>query len=137
MLSQHVITRHDLSLASAQALVARGLDLGAQRKVNIAIAIVDRAGHLLAFARMDEAAPVTIEVAIGKARTAAYLKAPSKVFEDMINAGQPALSTAPGLVPLQGGIPLIVGGEIVGAIGISGSSGEGDQAIAMLISEAL
>lgn len=137
MSANDIITRHDLSLAAAQELLLRGLDLGTQRNARIAIAIVDGAGHLLAFARMDEAAPVTIEVAIGKARTAAFLKAPSKVFEDMIHAGQTALIATPGLVPLQGGVPLMRGGEIVGAVGVSGSSGEGDQALATLIGESL
>ncbi len=85
---------------------------------------------------MDEAPVVTVDVAIGKARTAAFLGAPSKVFEDMINAGQSSMTTAPGILPLQGGVPLVSEKAVVRAVGISGPTGEEDQAIASLISEA-
>lgn len=135
MQREHVITVRDLSLAAAQKLLANGLDHAAQNEMRLAIAVVDRAGNLLAFARMDGASIVTSEVAIGKARTAAFLKAPSKLFEDMINSGQPSMATTPGLLPLQGGMPVILDGEVIGAVGISGSSGENDQATAAMIAD--
>lgn len=133
MTTARVNTVHELSLSAAQKLLAEGLDLAAERGLKLAISVVDRSGNQLAFARMDGAAIVTVEVAIGKARTAAVLKAPSKLFEDMINAGQPSMATTPGLLPLQGGMPVVWEGETVGAVGVSGSSGETDQEIAMLI----
>lgn len=135
MQNEHVITVHDLSLAAAQKLLANGLDHAAKNGMRLAVAVVDRAGNLLAFARMDGAAIVTSDVAVGKARTAAFLKAPSKLFEDMINSGLPSMATTPGLLPLQGGIPVMLGGEVVGAVGVSGSSGENDQATAALIAD--
>jgi len=133
MTTRQVNTIRELSLAAAQRLLAKGLDLAGGRNLRLAISVVDRAGDQLAFARMDGAAIVTVEVAIGKARTAAFLKAPSKLFEDMINAGKPSIATAPGLLPLQGGMPVLLEGETIGAVGVSGSSGDTDQEIAALI----
>jgi len=133
--AKHVNTVRDLSLSSAQRLVDNGLKLAAEREMRLAIAVVDRAGNLLAFARMDGASIVTTDVAVGKARTAAFLKAPSKVFEDMINSGAPSMATTPGLLPLQGGIPVVLDGETVGAVGVSGSSGDNDQAVATQIAD--
>lgn len=135
MQNANITVISELSLPGAQKLLSKGLDLAAQRNVKLAIAVVDRAGNLLTFARMEDAPIVTIDVATGKARTAAFLKAPSKIFEDMINSGQPSMATTPGLVPLQGGMPVILDGNIIGAVGVSGSSGENDQAIATLIAD--
>lgn len=130
-------TVREISLVAAQRLVANGLDHAAAAEMKLAIAVVDRAGDLLAFARMDGASIVTVDVAIGKARTAAFLKGPSKRFEDMINAGRPSMATAPGLLPLQGGMPILHEGEVVGAVGVSGSSGDNDQIVATLIADSL
>nr|ART89588.1 hypothetical protein [uncultured bacterium] len=132
---EYVKTVREISLASAQRLLANGLEIAGQREMRLAIAVVDSAGNLLAFVRMDGASIVTIDVAVGKARTAAFLKAPSKVFEDMINSGQPSMATTPGLLPLQGGIPVVFDGEVIGAVGVSGSSGENDQTVATRIAE--
>lgn len=133
------LTRTVLTLSqfAAQKLLHYSFDLAQERQMNLSIALADHSGVLLAFGRMDEAPVVTVDVAIGKARTAALLAAPSKVFEDMINAGHPSMTTVPGIVPLQGGVPLVSEKTLVGAVGVSGASGEEDQAIASLISEAL
>ncbi len=133
MQSRYVKTHHTLSLSAAQRLLAQGQDLAAGQGLNLSIAVVDAAGNLLAFGRMDDAALVTIDVAIGKARTAALLKAPSKLFEDMINAGAPSMATTPGLLPLQGGMPVVIEQVVVGAVGVSGSAGETDQDMASRI----
>ncbi len=135
MQTGHVYMVRELSLSAAQKLLAKGLDHAASREMRLAISVVDRAGNLMAFARMDGASIVTVDVAMGKARTAAFLKAPSKLFEDMINSGKPSMATTPGLLPLQGGMPVVSEGEVVGAVGVSGSSGESDQAVATLIAE--
>ncbi|ATN36434.1 hypothetical protein ACO34A_21845 [Rhizobium sp. ACO-34A] len=128
-----VRTAQDLSLSAARGLLEKGLDLAAGQGLRLAISVVDRSGNLLVFARMDDASIVTTEVSIGKARTAAFIKAPSKFFEDMINSGKPSMATVPGLLPLQGGMPVILEGEVIGAVGVSGSSGETDQEIATRI----
>ncbi len=126
----------ELSAAGAQGLIEAGLDIARARDLRLSLAVTDRAGNLLAFTRMDGAALVTIEVAIGKARTAALLQAPSKLFEDMINSGAPSMAAVPGLLPLQGGMPVTDGAEVVGAIGVSGSSGDNDQAVSAGIAAA-
>lgn len=135
MQGEYLNTVQELSLAAAQQLVANGVAAAGARDMRLAISVVDRAGNLLAFARMDGASIVTVDVAIGKARTAAYIRNPSKAFEDMINSGMPSMATTPGLLPLQGGMPVIFEGQVVGAVGVSGSSGENDQTMAALISK--
>lgn len=123
-------TVRELSLSAARGLVEEGLKSAAEKDMRLTISVVDRAGDLLAFARMDGASIATVDVSIGKARTAALIKAPTKRFEDMLNSGSPSMATAPGLVMLRGGVPVIHDGEVVGAVGVSGSSGENDQAVA-------
>ncbi|MFV0244974.1 MAG: GlcG/HbpS family heme-binding protein [Qingshengfaniella sp.] len=123
----------ELSFAAAQRLTAQGVAQAQDNDMRLALAVVDRAGNLLSSARMDGAGIVTVDVAIGKARTAAFLKSPSKRFEDMINAGSPSMVTVPGILPLQGGMPVLHDGEVIGAVGVSGSSGDNDQAIAAAI----
>lgn len=108
--------------AKAEA-VARGVD--------VSIAVVDRDGQLLAFWRLGRAGQVTINNAIAKARTAAQLGAPSKILEDAVDGGKTSYLAIDGMVPLQGGVPVIVGGEVIGGIGCSGASADVDEAIAM------
>lgn len=129
------ITRatHEITLASALALTDFGFDLAEQRGLRVSIAVTDRSGGLVGFLRMDGAPLVTIEVAIGKARSAAYLQAPTKLFEDFINAGLPSMTTTPGILPLQGGVPILYNNEIIGAVGVSGASGEVDNELARSI----
>jgi glc operon protein GlcG len=93
------------------------------------IAVVDRAGDLLAFERMPGAATASIDVSIGKARTAARFDRPTEVFEQAINTNRPAAITA-GMMMMQGGVPIVVNGSVVGAIGISGFDKGNDVKIA-------
>ena len=96
----------------------------------VAIAIVDDGGYLLHFNRMEGVAPISAEVAIGKARTAAMTRRPSKFFEDRVKE-RPGFVTfpTPGVM-FQGGLPLIHQGECVGAIGVSGVQSHEDEQIA-------
>ena len=96
---------------------------------NVAIAIVDDGGILLGFDRMDGVAGVSAEVAIGKARTAALTKRPSKFFEDRVKE-RPAFATFPAGILIQGGLPIIARNECVGAIGVSGVQSHQDEQIA-------
>jgi glc operon protein GlcG len=99
-----------------------------------AITVVDEGGHLLAFERWDNTFPAAATVSMGKARTAALFRKPTKVFEDAINKGRTAMTALPDsvLTPLQGGVPIVVGGRVVGAVGVSGAaSAEQDEALAM------
>lgn len=137
MEQENIKAVHEITLKAAQKLMDYGLQLGKERNLNLSIAIVDKSGNLLAFIRMENAALVTIDVAIGKAKTAAYLKAPSKLFEDFINSGLPSMATTPNLLPLQGGVPIKYKDEVIGAVGVSGSTGDTDNELANLIAAGL
>jgi len=96
----------------------------------VAIAAVDDGGHPLALIRLDGAAPASAYIAQEKARTAALGRRESKVYEDMINGGRPAFLSAPLAGTLEGGVPVIVGGHVVGAVGVSGVKSDQDAQIA-------
>ena len=95
----------------------------------VSIAIVDDGGHLLWLQRLDGAAPISADIAPAKARTAAVGRRESKVYEDMINQGRMSFLSAPSLSGLlEGGVPVLVDGQCVGAVGVSGvKSGEDAQ----------
>ena len=90
-----------------------------KNKWNVSIAVVDDAGYLLYLERLDGAGPVTAEVATEKATTAARTRRPTKFWDDRIKE-RPSFMKFPGLVPLQGGVPIMYQNECVGAIGVSG-----------------
>ena len=97
----------------------------------VSIAVVDDGGHLLHFLRMDNAAPLSAHISQAKAKTAALGGKESKVFEDMINGGRTAFLSAPAIDGmLEGGIPVIVNGVCIGAVGVSGVKAFEDAQIA-------
>jgi len=96
----------------------------------MAIAIVDDGGHPLALVRMDGAAPVSAYIAIEKARTAAVGRRESQQYEDMINNGRVAFLSAPLTATLGGGVPVIVDGHVIGAVGVSGAKPAEDASVA-------
>ncbi|MDP5893516.1 GlcG/HbpS family heme-binding protein [Pseudomonas aeruginosa] len=133
----HAVSRRHVTLAGARAAIAAAREHAQREGVRVSVAVVDRSGELVAFERDDDAAPVTPQVAQEKARTAALLRAPSKLFEDFINGGRPSFLSTPGLTPLQGGVPLTAGDEVIGAVGVSGGNGEQDTDIAVAAAAAL
>ncbi|KNZ33876.1 MAG: hypothetical protein AD742_03875 [Methylibium sp. NZG] len=97
----------------------------------VTIAIVDDGGHLLWLQRLDGAAPVSAHIAPGKARTAALGRRESRIYEEMINQGRFSFLSAPGLESLlEGGVPILVEGHCVGAVGVSGVKSSEDVQIA-------
>ncbi|MCW5663559.1 MAG: heme-binding protein [Piscinibacter sp.] len=97
----------------------------------VSIAIVDDGGHLLWLQRLDGAAPVSAHIAPGKARTSALGRRESRVYEEMINQGRTSFLSAPGLEALlEGGVPILVDGHCVGAVGVSGVKSSEDAQIA-------
>jgi uncharacterized protein GlcG (DUF336 family) len=97
----------------------------------VTIAIVDDGGHLLWLQRLDGAAPLSAQIATAKARTSAIGRRETKVYEDMINQGRTAFLSAPGLEGmLEGGVPVLVDGQCVGAVGVSGVKSAEDAQIA-------
>ncbi|ODS98011.1 MAG: hypothetical protein ABS56_06840 [Lautropia sp. SCN 69-89] len=97
----------------------------------VSIAIVDDGGHLLWLQRLDGAAPISAQICEAKARTAALGRRESRVYEEMINGGRTAFLSAPALEGmLEGGVPIIVDGHCVGAVGVSGVKSSDDAQIA-------
>ena len=97
----------------------------------VTFAIVDDGGHLLWLQRLDGAPPISAHIAPAKANTAALGRRESKSYEDVINGGRTAFLTAPGVQGLlEGGVPIVVNGEIVGAVGVSGVKSADDVRIA-------
>jgi len=121
-----------LTLAGANAVIADGLD--AARRLNApggSIAVVDAGGHVIALQRLDSTFAASADIAVGKARTAVLFKKPTRVFEDLVNGGRTTMVTLPDFTPLQGGVPITSGGQVVGAVGVSGaSSAQQDEDIA-------
>lgn len=113
------------------------------RKVNApggAIAVVDDGGNLLAMERLDGTFAAGSQISIGKARTAALFKRETKAFEEIINKGRTAMTTLPDsfFTPLQGGVPIVLDGQIIGAVGVSGAaSAQQDQDLAVVGATAL
>jgi glc operon protein GlcG len=119
-----------LSLAAARAVAAAAEADAARRGLGVVVCVVDEGGVPIVLERLDAAQVASVEVAIGKARTAAIFRRPSKVFEDQIRDGRVAALALPGATPLQGGLPLVAGGRVIGAIGVSGDSPQIDEDIA-------
>ena len=114
-------TKSVLELADVHAIAAAAEAEALKNNWAVSIAIVDDGGHLLWFQRLDGAAPISAQIAPGKARTAALGRRESKVYEDMINGGRASFLSAPGLDSmLEGGVPIVKDGQCLGAIGVSG-----------------
>ncbi len=96
----------------------------------VSIAVTDDGGHLLGFERLDGCAPIGSYIAIEKARTSALGRRESKVYEEMVNGGRTGFVTAPLLTSLEGGVPVIVAGETIGAVGVSGVKADQDAQVA-------
>jgi glc operon protein GlcG len=97
---------------------------------HVTIAICDDGGHLLHLHRMDGTPPGTVDMALGKGRTAVFGGRETKVYEDVIKNGRVAFLSAPLAVMVEGGVPIVFEGEVVGSIGVSGVKSEQDTAVA-------
>jgi glc operon protein GlcG len=124
-------TQHFLTLDDCRTMAAASEAEAVRHQWAIAVAIVDAGGHLLWMQRLDGAAPVAAEIAVAKARTSAVGRRETKVYEDMINQGRTAFLSAPLLQGmLEGGVPIMVEGQCVGAIGVSGVKSSEDAQVA-------
>ena len=109
-----------LTLAEAKKLVAAAEAAAIKGEGHLSIAVLDDGAHLVLFQRMDGASLITGEFAQKKAKSAVLYRAPTKVFGEALANGRTAIASLPGAVVFEGGIPLMVGGQLVGAIGCSG-----------------
>lgn len=119
-----------ITLAEAQRLVDRALTAGRVRGLRIAVAVVEPSASLVAFARLDDTQYGSILVAQEKAGTAARFRTATAVMAKAVLDGRVTTLALPGAVPIAGGRPIIVGGKIIGAIGISGATSAEDDEIA-------
>lgn len=111
-----------ITLEHARKLIAAAEVEAKKQKWPVVIAIVDSGAHLVALTRMDNTQLGSVEVAIGKAKCSALFRRPTKVYEDGLVTGgaNNRVLKAPGVLPIEGGVPIIVDGKIIGAIGVSG-----------------
>jgi uncharacterized protein GlcG (DUF336 family) len=128
-----------ISLEDAKKVVAPALAEARQNTWTVAVAVVDTGGILVYFEKMDNTQIGSSEVAIGKARSAVLFKRPTKVFQDTLAGGGDGFRVLglQGAVPIEGGIPLLIDGKIVGAIGVSGVTAQQDGQCAKSGAEAL
>ena len=97
---------------------------------NVAIAILDAGGHLIAFQKMDDTQIGSVNISIGKARTAVNFKRPTKAMEDIVAGGRIAFVAVEGITPVQGGLPVTVDGKVIGSVGVSGVQSSQDEQVA-------
>jgi glc operon protein GlcG len=117
-----------LTLDAAKKMAAAAEAEAMKNKWNVVIAVVDDGGHLIYLQRMDGTQTGSIDVAIGKARTAMAFKRPTKVFDEVAKT-RPAIVTLHGATMLEGGLPIKVGEQVIGAIGVSGVTSQQDAQI--------
>lgn len=119
-----------IGLDQARGLVDAALAEAAKRGWPLNVAVVDTHGDLVAFARMDGAMLASISIAQRKARTAARFRRETRVFFNATETGHPGVATLdPAIVASPGGVPLVVGGKLIGAIGCSGGTGDQDATV--------
>lgn len=124
-------TKSFLELADVKAIAQAAEAEALKHNWAVTIAIVDDGGHLLWLQRLDGAPPVSSHIAPGKANTAAVGRRESKVYEDMINGGRVSFLSAPALKGLlEGGVPIVKDGNVIGAVGVSGVKSNEDAQIA-------
>jgi glc operon protein GlcG len=121
--SAQLVDKPSLSLDGARRVIAGAV--AEARRLNApggVIAVVDDGGNLMALERLDDTFAAGANISIGKARTAVLFKKPTKVFEDIIRNGRTSMVALEGFTPLQGGVPVVVDGKVVGGVGVSGAS---------------
>jgi glc operon protein GlcG len=128
-----------IGLDAAKKAAAPALAEARRNNWAMAVAIVDPAGELIYFERMDDTQTGSVDVAIDKARSAARFKRPTKAFQDMLAAGGEGLRVISlrGAIPVEGGVPIAIDGKIVGAIGVSGGTSPQDGQCARAGAEAV
>ncbi len=119
-----------LTLEAARKIAAAAEGEARKNNWNVVIAVVDDGGHLIYLQRIDGTQTGSIDVAIGKARTAAAFKRPTKVFDELAKTRPSITSISPTAVLLEGGIPVVAGGQVVGAVGVSGVTSQQDAQVA-------
>lgn len=128
-----------INLDTAKKIAATAINEARKNNWTMAIAIVDTGGHLVYFEKMDGTQTGSARVAIGKGRSAVLFKRPTKAFQDLLAAGGESIRVIrlEGAVPIEGGLPLLMEGMIIGAIGVSGGTSQQDGVVAKAGADAL
>jgi glc operon protein GlcG len=126
-----LVEKTALTLEGAKRIVVAAEAKAKTEGARVVIAVVDDGGSLLLLERLDDTQVASVNVGIDKARTAAIYRRSSKVFEDQVKNGRVSALALHGAVPLQGGVPIIVNGKVIGAIGVSGETPQQDEDIAI------
>jgi glc operon protein GlcG len=121
----------EINLDQAKKIAAAANAESKKNGWRMAIAVVDNHGFLVYYERMDDTQIASVDVAIDKAKAAAMYRRPTKAFEDGIAKGRSALLGLRGATPIEGGLPIMVGGKVIGGIGVSGANSDQDAAAAM------
>jgi len=116
-----------VSLATAKKIAAGVIAECQKNSWNVAVAVVDPHGFLVYFERMEDTQYASNDIAIGKGRSAATYRRPTRVFADVINKGGPATATLGAVYASPGGVPIFVDGKVTGAVGVSGVTGDQDE----------
>ena len=130
-LQAQLLDKKILTLEAAERVAAAAEAEAKKRNATVVIVVVDDGEYPLVLKRLNNTQVASVDVGIGKARTAAIFRRPSKDFEDQIKNGRVASLVLPGATPLQGGLPLVFDGKVVGAIGVSGNTPQEDEDIAL------
>jgi glc operon protein GlcG len=120
----------NISLAAAKKVAAAAAAEAVNLKINVVITVVDTGGNLLYLERFDVVQYGSVDVALHKAKCSVAYKRPTKAFEDLIGGGKTAYLTLDGIIAIEGGVPIIQDGKIIGAIGVSGGSAVQDGQVA-------
>lgn len=126
-----LVEKTALTLDGAKKVAAAAEQKARAEGARVVIAVVDEGGSLLLLERLDDTQVASVNVGIDKARTAAIYRRPSKVFEDQVRNGRVSALALHGAVALQGGVPIIIEGKVIGAIGVSGETPTQDEEIAI------
>jgi glc operon protein GlcG len=132
-----LIVKKTLSLEAAKQIAAAAEAEAKKNNWTVVIALVDDGGHLIYLQRLDGTQYASIDVATRKAQTAIAFKRPTKIFEDAVNTGGRIAVLGLPVIPLEGGVPLIVDGQMIGAIGVSGVLSQQDGVVAKAGADAL
>lgn len=125
-----MLTKHALSISTAKSIAAACVDEATRNNWTVVVAIIDDGGNLMYLERMDGTQLGSITVAQEKGRTALLFKRPTKALEEAVAGGRNVVLKMPGATPIEGGLPLVHQGQVVGAIGISGVLSSQDGQIA-------
>lgn len=117
----------DITVEAAKKIAAATVAECAANKWNVAVAVVNTHGSLVYYERMNNTQSASAQIAVDKAKAGAMYRRPTRAWVDAIAKGGPAVMTLPGVVASPGGIPIMVGGRVVGGVGVSGVTGDQDE----------